>query len=54
MDNIHSIKTEKEYDEIMKKLIALAKADPQKGSPEYKQLMFLSARIEKYDRKHSA
>ena len=52
MNNIHLIKTEKEYDKIMDKVIALAETDPKENTPEYEQLAILSLLIEEYDRKH--
>ena len=52
MNSIHLIKTEEEYDAIMKKVLALAKNNPQENTPEYEHLAILSLLIEEYDRKH--
>lgn len=52
MNSIHLIKTEEEYDATMKKILTLAKTDPQENTPEYEQLAILSLLIEEYDRKH--
>ena len=52
MNNIHLVKTGKEYDAVMEKILALAKTDPRKNTPEYEQLAILSMIIEEYDRKH--
>ena len=52
MNNIHLIKTEKEYDEVMSKVLALAKTNPPENSPEFEQLIILSMLIEEYDKKH--
>jgi HTH-type transcriptional regulator/antitoxin HigA len=52
MNNIHLIKTEKEYDAVIKKVLTLAKTNPPKNSPEFEKLTILSMLIEDYDRKH--
>ncbi len=50
--NIHLIITEKEYHKILKEVIALAKANPQTGTPELSELERLSALIKAYDDEH--
>ena len=52
MNNIHLIKTEKEYDEIMSKVLSLAKKNPKENSSEFEKLTILSLLIEEYDKKH--
>ncbi len=52
MNNIHLIETEEDYDDAMKKVLAMAKTNPQPGAPEYERLTILSLLIEEYDRKH--
>lgn len=52
MNNIHLIRTEKEYDEVMSKVLSLAKTNPQENSPGFEQLTILSMLIEEYDQKH--
>jgi HTH-type transcriptional regulator/antitoxin HigA len=52
MNNIHLIKTEKEYDEVMNKVLSLARTNPPENSPEFEQLIILSMLIEEYDKKH--
>ena len=52
MDNIHLVKTEEEYDEIMERILKIAKTDPKQDSKEYEELMILSMLIEEYDKKH--
>ncbi len=52
MKNARLIHTEKEYDEIMHKVLALAKTNPGEETPEYEELILLSMLIEEYDRKH--
>ena len=47
--NNNKIQTEEKYDAIMKKVIALAKSNPQLGSPELEELERLSAFIKAYD-----
>ena len=52
MNNIHLIKTEEEYDKIMKKILKIAKANPKLETSEYEKLMILSMLIEEYDKTH--
>jgi HTH-type transcriptional regulator / antitoxin HigA len=52
MNNIHLIKSEQEYDELMVEILSLAKKNPQENSPEFEKLTILSMLIEEYDRKH--
>lgn len=54
MNNIHLIKIEKDYDEVMDKVLSLAKTNPRENTPEFEQLTILSMLIEEYDRKHFA
>ena len=50
--NNNRIQTEDEYDQIMEKVLALAKSNPQLGSPELEELEKLSALIKAYDDEH--
>lgn len=52
MKNIHLIKTEKEYDKVMDRVLKLAKSNPKENTPEFDELSILSLLIEEYDRKH--
>ena len=52
MNNIHLVRTAKEYDATMEKVLVLAKTNPPENTPEYEQLTILSLLIEEYDRKH--
>jgi len=52
MNNIHLIKTENEYDEVMDKVLSLAKTNPKESSPEFENLTIFSMLIEEYDQKH--
>lgn len=52
MNNIHLVKTVKEYNATMEKILELAKTNPGKNTPEYEQLTILSLLIEEYDRRH--
>ena len=52
MNDIHLIKTEKEYDSVMEEVLMLAKNNPAENSPEYDRMCILGLLIEEYDRKH--
>jgi HTH-type transcriptional regulator/antitoxin HigA len=47
------IKTEKEYNEIMREVIRLAEGNPAPGTPEGDQLELLALLIKNYDDKHT-
>lgn len=52
MNNVRLITSEEQYDEIMERVLELAKLDPTEKTEEFEELTILSLLIEQYDDKY--